>query len=76
MFGNDMMTARVIFTDATFSIFNFAVLKDTGWYDEVNYDLADPMVWGKDAGCLFLEGTCPELANADFHEFHINTGPG
>ena len=36
MFGNDLMTARDIFTDASFSFFNIALLRDTGWYSEVN----------------------------------------
>lgn len=31
-----------------------AFLKDTNWYADVNFDLAEGMQWGKNQGCDFL----------------------
>ncbi|EFA81603.1 hypothetical protein PPL_05594 [Heterostelium album PN500] len=31
-----------------------SLLKDTGWYD-INYDRAEPLIWGKGLGCDFLD---------------------
>jgi len=44
-------------------MFTIALLKDTNWYAEINEDMADPLVWGKDKGCTFLHGSCHDLIN-------------
>ena len=43
------------------SVFTLAFLEDTGWY-RVNYSLAEPMTFGKNAGCQFVtEKSCTKL---------------
>ena len=32
-----------------------ALLNTTGWYISVNSSFAEPSVWGKSAGCSFLD---------------------
>jgi len=39
------------------SEFLLSALEGSGWYD-VNYKMAEPMFWGKDKGCDFLDKTC------------------
>lgn len=48
MFGNEVMTGSAVLVDATFSAFNIALLKDTGFYAEIVDDFHDPMIFGKD----------------------------
>lgn len=45
------------------SDFTLALLESTGWYD-VNYTYTEPSVWGKNAGCSFLN-----IDNCNFPEF-------
>ena len=45
------------------SEFTLAFFDSMGWYD-VNYDYAEPTIFGKDKGCSFLN-----LDNCDFTEF-------
>jgi len=64
------MTANDI-ADARISEFSLALLEGTGWY-EVDYDMGDPFVWGKDQGCDFYFGPClvagdPPTNNFDGH---------
>ncbi len=68
MFPNDFMCSSQVLWDATFSKFNVALLRDSGWYAEVDETMADPMIWGKNLGCDFLYGECNTLA-ASFDEF-------
>jgi hypothetical protein len=37
------------------SRFTLALLNSTGWYFSVNNTLSEPMVWGKNKGCGFLD---------------------
>ncbi|EGR31368.1 leishmanolysin family protein, putative, partial [Ichthyophthirius multifiliis] len=55
---NEMMTGASVSTDSVFSIFTIALLKDTGFYPEVNENMADDIFWGKGKGCDFLENAC------------------
>ena len=71
MFGNDVMIGQNLATDASFSYFNIALLKDTGFYAEVIDTFYDPKIFGKDAGCTFLTGSCADLLT--FHEFQDST---
>lgn len=58
IFGSEAMTGQFTFNPG-FSRMTFALLEDTGWYN-VNYSLADPLVWGRNAGCRFALGSCLE----------------
>jgi len=42
-----MMTATATTGDAVLSVFTIALLKDTGFYPEVNENMADNVFWGK-----------------------------
>jgi len=56
LFENEGMTG--IFThNPAFSRLTLALMEDTGWY-KVNYEMAEPLQWGKDLGCLFAENSC------------------
>jgi leishmanolysin-like peptidase len=39
------------------SEFTFWIFKDSGWYD-VDFSLADPLSWGKNKGCDFVNKEC------------------
>ncbi|EGR32543.1 leishmanolysin family protein, putative [Ichthyophthirius multifiliis] len=54
---NEMMTSDES-SDSVLSIFTIALLKDTGFYPEVNENMADNIFWGKGKGCDFLENAC------------------
>jgi len=69
IFMNDFMTASVM-PDERVSEFALAFLEGTGWY-QVNYDMADPFLWGKNEGCSFLDGSC---RSGDFAEFCKRSG--
>lgn len=53
-----MMTATAVTGDAVLSVFTVALLKDTGFYAEVNENMADNIFWGKGKGCEFLNNAC------------------
>ncbi|EGR34496.1 leishmanolysin family protein, putative, partial [Ichthyophthirius multifiliis] len=55
---NEIMTGTKVFTNSVLSIFTIALLKDTGFYPEVNENMADNIFWGKGKGCDFLENAC------------------
>ncbi|XP_068688263.1 leishmanolysin-like peptidase [Montipora foliosa] len=56
IFGNEGMTG--IFTQySVFSRLTLALMEDTGWY-KVNYEMAEPLLWGKNLGCLFAKNSC------------------
>ncbi|XP_077993930.1 leishmanolysin-like peptidase [Glandiceps talaboti] len=40
-----------------FSRLSLALMEDTGWYT-VNYDYAEPLLWGQGLGCEFAQGSC------------------
>jgi hypothetical protein len=69
IFGNELMTAGEIF-DRRISQFTLALLEGTGWY-KVNYDLAEPLTWGKNEGCAFLDTKCidPVTLKPNFKDF-------
>jgi hypothetical protein len=41
------MTPSAMSTDAAYSHFTLALLRDTGWYASVNFNMADAMFYGK-----------------------------
>ncbi len=48
------MTATAINEGSNLTIFTVALLKDTGFWDDVNENLTDPIYWGKNKGCDFV----------------------
>ena len=50
------MTATTMH-DARVSEFFLALLEGTGWYTP-NYEMSEPMFWGKGKGCEFLDSKC------------------
>ncbi|EGR32339.1 leishmanolysin family protein, putative [Ichthyophthirius multifiliis] len=44
--------------ESILSIFTIAVLKDTGYYAEVNESMANNIQWGKNKGCDFVLKAC------------------
>jgi len=48
------------------SVFTIALLKDTGFYADVNENIAFPITWGKSKGCPFVMNT----TSMGFSEFH------
>jgi len=69
VFFNEFMTASDM-KDARFSEFTLALLEGTGWY-KVDYSMAEPMTYGKNQGCEFLDAKCMNLntKKANFKEF-------
>jgi len=69
VFFNEFMTASDM-KDARFSEFTLALLEGTGWY-QVDYSMAEPMTYGKNQGCEFLDTKCinPNTMKASFKEF-------
>lgn len=56
IFENEGMTG--IYTqNSAFSRLTLALMEDTGWY-KVNYDMAQPLRWGKNLGCIFAKNSC------------------
>jgi len=56
VFMNELMTASSIVGERV-SEFTLAFLEGTGWYTP-NYEMAEPMTWGKGKGCHFLNTKC------------------
>jgi hypothetical protein len=63
------MTASDI-DDSRISEFTLAVLEGSGWYT-VNYNMTEPLFWGKNEGCGFMTTPClnPTTKQANFVEF-------
>ncbi|KAL5460015.1 hypothetical protein EMCRGX_G033425 [Ephydatia muelleri] len=56
LLGNELMTGSSA-NSARLSAITLALLQDTGWY-QVDFSKAEPLQWGKNAGCQFLLGSC------------------
>lgn len=52
--GSEYMTASNV-KNSFMSRFTLALFESTGWYRSVNYDYAEPMLWGKNKGCAMLD---------------------
>lgn len=50
------MTATEIY-DPRVSEFTLAMLEASGWY-HVNYEMAEPLSWGRNEGCNFFNMPC------------------
>ena len=69
LFYNEYMTSSDI-TDSRVTEFTLALLEGTGWY-KVNYEVAEPFIWGKGKGCDFIYKDCinPLTKAPAFEEF-------
>jgi len=68
--NNEIMTATSV-DDPVMSEFTLALLEETGWYD-VNYTIAQPLVFGKGKGCGFYTNPCVKSGQALFPEYCSN----
>ncbi|EGR30810.1 leishmanolysin family protein, putative [Ichthyophthirius multifiliis] len=56
---NEVMVAETLPTQSFISIFTSALLRDTGFYQEINDNFVyDKMRWGNQKGCDFFNNTC------------------
>jgi len=58
VFENEAMTGTHT-QKPVYSRITFALMEDTGWY-QPDYDLAQPLKWGKGLGCHFAKKSCKE----------------
>ena len=61
------MTGEAAGSETLMSIFTIALLRDSGYYAEVNENMADDFQWGKNKGCDFVQNACK--ATTPFPEF-------
>jgi len=72
IFMNELMTASATI-DTRVSEFFLALLEGTGWYTP-DYDMAEPVFWGKGQGCDFLDTKCVDSSlNTAFPEHFCTT---
>ncbi|EGR26887.1 leishmanolysin family protein, putative [Ichthyophthirius multifiliis] len=55
---NEYMNASVSYTQAYFSGFTTNLLRDTGFYTEINESMEEQMFYGKGKGCEYVLGKC------------------
>ncbi|XP_064392277.1 leishmanolysin-like peptidase [Halichondria panicea] len=60
--GNEAMTGELTF-NPVFSRISLAAFEDSGWYD-VNYTMAQDLLWGKGSGCDFPTRSCLSWINS------------
>lgn len=51
---NEFMTGDSSIDDTVYSKMTFGLFEDSGWY-KPNYDYTTPLLWGRNAGCDFVE---------------------
>ncbi|EAR96684.3 leishmanolysin family protein (macronuclear) [Tetrahymena thermophila SB210] len=61
------MTASALTEGLNLTFFTIALLKDTGYWDDVNENLTDPIYWGRGKGCDFFEKACQ--STTQYEEF-------
>ncbi|KAL4438918.1 hypothetical protein ABPG74_016638 [Tetrahymena malaccensis] len=64
---NELMSGSSNPEGGVFSLFNIALLRDTGFWDVVDENQANPIYWGKNQGCQFYENKCQ--ADLKYDEF-------
>jgi leishmanolysin len=62
------MVGDIGISDPSYSELTFALMEDSGWY-EVDWSWAEPMNWGADAGCNFIEQKCVVSDSPNFGVF-------
>lgn len=66
--GNDILVAQIN-GNLKLTGFILSLLEDSGWY-KVNFDLEEPLFWGRGKGCEFVNNTC----NTKFTEICTKQG--
>ena len=56
LLGNEMMVSDTV-ANPIVSEFSLRLFEDSGWY-QINYSMAEPIFWGRNAGCSILDGNC------------------
>ncbi|EAR96681.1 leishmanolysin family protein (macronuclear) [Tetrahymena thermophila SB210] len=64
---SELMTPSALVEDLNLTVFTVAVLKDTGYWDDVNENLSDPIYWGRNKGCDFFQNACQ--SSTQYEEF-------
>ncbi|KAL4453891.1 hypothetical protein ABPG74_003774 [Tetrahymena malaccensis] len=64
---SEIMTASALTEGLNLTFFTVALLKDTGYWDDVNESLTDPIYWGKGKGCDFFLNACQSASQ--YEEF-------
>ncbi|KAL4453892.1 hypothetical protein ABPG74_003775 [Tetrahymena malaccensis] len=64
---SEIMTPSALTEGLNLTFFTVALLKDTGYWDDVNENLTDPIYWGRGKGCDFFENACQ--STTQFEEF-------
>lgn len=65
VFRTEIMSSGLQSEMSVISVITAAWLQDTGWYFNVNSDLLQPLIHGKNKGCTFYEGDpCNPAASA------------
>ena len=72
LFENEAMTGTYT-QHPVFSRISLALMEDTGWY-KANYEMAEPLDWGRNLGCLFVKNNCRAWI-ADRIEHKLSTAP-
>ncbi|EGR30052.1 leishmanolysin family protein, putative [Ichthyophthirius multifiliis] len=58
--ADEYMNASLSLTQAYFSGFTTSLLRDTGFYAEINESMEEQMFYGKGKGCDFVVGKCDQ----------------
>ncbi|KAL4453890.1 hypothetical protein ABPG74_003773 [Tetrahymena malaccensis] len=64
---SEIMTASALTEGLNLTFFTVALLKDTGYWDDVNENLTDPIYWGRNKGCDFFQNACQ--SQTQYEEF-------
>ncbi|KAL4453893.1 hypothetical protein ABPG74_003776 [Tetrahymena malaccensis] len=64
---SEIMTASALTEGLNLTFFTIALLKDTGYWDDVNENVTDPIYWGRGKGCDFFEKACS--SSTQYEEF-------
>lgn len=55
---NEVMTASITFEGNILTIFTVSLLKDTGFWNDVNENFTNQIYWGRNKGCDFVTLAC------------------
>ena len=60
--GNEVMVANQV-ANPVVSKFTLKLLEDSGWY-QINYNMAEGLMWNKNNGCSVNTGTCNQYGHS------------
>ncbi|EGR31372.1 leishmanolysin family protein, putative [Ichthyophthirius multifiliis] len=55
---NEIMQSETVITDASLSVLTASLLKDTGFYADINENFVSNIYWGRNRGCDFINNAC------------------